>query len=198
MAKGKYKYWLTPEGLLKLEGWTRDGLTEEQIAGNMGISRSTLNEWKKLYPDISDTLKRGKRRSSKRFLEQYRKAWHIGLSAEVRNGNVESSISAIQELMKYNKAYEQKGSLKQLLEDGRKLLEQLEEERRFSENITRAIRDIIGKVEDPEEREVLYCVYVTYMEPMTWERIADRVGCSKTRVMEIHSNALVSLSDLIP
>ena len=59
MAKGKYKYWLTPEGLLKLEGWTRDGLTEEQIAGNMGISRSTLNEWKKLYPDISDTLKRG-------------------------------------------------------------------------------------------------------------------------------------------
>ena len=26
----------------------------------MGISRSTLNEWKKLYPDISDTLKRGK------------------------------------------------------------------------------------------------------------------------------------------
>ena len=142
---------------------------------------------KKEYSDISDTLKRGKRRSSKRFLEQYRKAWHIGLSAEVRNGNVESSISAIQELMKYNKAYEQKGSL-----------EQLEEERRFSENITRAIRDIIGKVEDPEEREVLYCVYVTYMEPMTWERIADRVGCSKTRVMEIHSNALVSLSDLIP
>ena len=60
MAKGKYKYWLTPEGLLKLEGWTRDGLTEEQIASNMGISRSTLNEWKKLYPDISDTLKRGK------------------------------------------------------------------------------------------------------------------------------------------
>ena len=111
---------------------------------------------------------------------------------------MESSISAIQELMKYNKAYEQKGSLKQLLEDGRKLLEQLEEERRFSENITRAIRDIIGKVEDPEEREVLYCVYVTYMEPMTWERIADRVGCSRTRVMEIHSNALVSLSDLIP
>ena len=105
----------------------------------------------KEYSDISDTLKRGKRRSSKRFLEQYRKAWHIGLSAEVRKGNVESSISAIQELMKYNKAYEQKGSLKHLLEDGRELLEQLEEERRFSENIMRTIRDIIGKVEDPEE-----------------------------------------------
>ena len=60
MAKGKYEYWLTPEGLLKLEGWARDGLTDEQIAENMGITRSTLNEWKKKYPDISDTLKRGK------------------------------------------------------------------------------------------------------------------------------------------
>lgn len=60
MAKGKYEYWLTPEGLLKLEGWARDGLTEEQIAQNMGISRSTLNDWKKKYQDISDTLKKGK------------------------------------------------------------------------------------------------------------------------------------------
>ena len=60
MAKGKYEYWLTPEGLLKLEGWARDGLTDEQIAENMGISRSTLNEWKNKYSDISDTLKRGK------------------------------------------------------------------------------------------------------------------------------------------
>ncbi len=60
MAKGKYEYWLTSEGLLKLEGWARDGLTEEQIAKNMGISRSTLNEWKKKYPDILNTLKKGK------------------------------------------------------------------------------------------------------------------------------------------
>lgn len=60
MAKGKYEYWLTPEGLLELEGWARDGLIEEQIAKNMGISRSTLNDWKKKYPDISNTLKKGK------------------------------------------------------------------------------------------------------------------------------------------
>ena len=60
MAKGKYEYWLTPEGKAKLEGWARDGLTDDQIAGNIGISRSTLNEWKKKYPDISDTLKKGK------------------------------------------------------------------------------------------------------------------------------------------
>lgn len=60
MAKGKYLDWITEEGLALLSGWARDGLTDEQIAHNIGISRSTLNEWKKRYPDISDTLKRGK------------------------------------------------------------------------------------------------------------------------------------------
>lgn len=60
MAKGKYQEWLEPEGLLKIEGWARDGLTDEQIADNIGISRSTLNSWKDKYQDISDTLKRGK------------------------------------------------------------------------------------------------------------------------------------------
>lgn len=60
MAKGKYLEWLTPEGLLLIEGWARDGLTDEQIAGNMGIKRQTLYDWKKKYPDISDTLKKGK------------------------------------------------------------------------------------------------------------------------------------------
>lgn len=60
MAKGKYEQWLTHEGLILIEGWARDGLTDEQVAHNIGISRSTLNEWKKKYPDISDALKRGK------------------------------------------------------------------------------------------------------------------------------------------
>lgn len=56
----KYQKWLEPEGVLKIEGWARDGLTNEQIAGNMGISRETLNQWSKKYPDISDALKKGK------------------------------------------------------------------------------------------------------------------------------------------
>ncbi len=60
MAKGKYQKWLEPEGLTLLTGWARNGLTDEQIAKNMGISRSTLAEWKKKYSDISDTLKKGK------------------------------------------------------------------------------------------------------------------------------------------
>lgn len=60
MAKGKYEYWLTDEGLTLLEGWARDGLTDEQIAHNAGITAVTLYDWKKKYPKISEALKRGK------------------------------------------------------------------------------------------------------------------------------------------
>ena len=60
MAKGKYHRWLTPDGLTLLEGWARDGLTDEQIARNCRISRQTLNEWRNTYPAISDALKKGK------------------------------------------------------------------------------------------------------------------------------------------
>ena len=51
---------ITEEGLLKIEGWARDVATDEQIAHNIGIHPSTLYEWQKKYPDISESLKRGK------------------------------------------------------------------------------------------------------------------------------------------
>ena len=43
-----------------LEGWARDGMTDEQIAGNMGISTRTLYRWKLQYCQICQALKKGK------------------------------------------------------------------------------------------------------------------------------------------
>lgn len=60
MAKGKYQQWLTEEGLLKIESWARHGLTDAELAKNMGISRSTLNEWRNKFSDISDAIKSGR------------------------------------------------------------------------------------------------------------------------------------------
>lgn len=57
---GKYHDWITEEGLLKIEGWARDGLTNEQIAHNIGVRRETLYDWCNKYPNISNALKRGK------------------------------------------------------------------------------------------------------------------------------------------
>lgn len=60
MAKGKYEYWISPDGLLQLEAWARDGLIDERIAENIGIGVRTLYEWKLRYPQISQALKKGK------------------------------------------------------------------------------------------------------------------------------------------
>ena len=60
MAKGKYEYWKSADGLILLEGWARDGLTDEQIAHNIGINVRTLWDWKTKYDPISQALKKGK------------------------------------------------------------------------------------------------------------------------------------------
>ena len=60
MAKGKYHEWLTPDNLLRLSAWARDGLTDEDIAKKININVSTLYEWKNKYPEINEALKNGK------------------------------------------------------------------------------------------------------------------------------------------
>lgn len=43
-----------------VEGWKRDGLTDEQIARNLGVSKHTLIKLKKNIPDFLDAIKKGK------------------------------------------------------------------------------------------------------------------------------------------
>ena len=57
----KIDEWLEDDKLILLEGWARDGLTDEQIMKNMGIqSKSTFYGYKKDYPNFSNALKKGK------------------------------------------------------------------------------------------------------------------------------------------
>lgn len=56
----KINEWLENDKLILLEGWARCGLTDEQIAKNMGIAPSTLYEWKKKSKEFSESLKKGK------------------------------------------------------------------------------------------------------------------------------------------
>ena len=64
MANGFYKKWLEPDNLVLLQGWKRNGLTDEQIAQNIGIRRETLYAWKKRFPNINNALKRGREQSN--------------------------------------------------------------------------------------------------------------------------------------
>lgn len=60
VAKGLYKEWLEEDKLILLQGWKRNGLTDEQIAHNMGISMYTLSRWKGKYKQIGQALKVGR------------------------------------------------------------------------------------------------------------------------------------------
>lgn len=60
MAKGRYKEWLTDDNLLLIEGWARDGLTDEQIAHNMGIACSTFYNWLNAHVEIVEAIKKGR------------------------------------------------------------------------------------------------------------------------------------------
>lgn len=84
MSKGIYQNWLEPENLLLLQGWKRDGLTDEQIAEKIGITPRTLERWKSKYSQIRQVLKVGKEQAN--FIienELFKKA---------KNGNVTAMI----------------------------------------------------------------------------------------------------------
>lgn len=51
---------MTEDGMLRVEGWARDGLTDEQIAHNMGIGYSTFRDWLGKFPTLLASLKKGK------------------------------------------------------------------------------------------------------------------------------------------
>ena len=58
MAKSRWEE--IKEKLPLIGKWARDGLTEEQICKNLGISCSTLYDYKKIYPEIVNTLKKSR------------------------------------------------------------------------------------------------------------------------------------------
>lgn len=60
MAYMKPKEWIEKDNLTRIEGWARDGFRKTDIAKKMGISESTLYEYIKKYPEISEAIKRGK------------------------------------------------------------------------------------------------------------------------------------------
>ncbi|MDR3584504.1 MAG: hypothetical protein P4L59_04180 [Desulfosporosinus sp.] len=58
MARSK---WLQVKDKLRLvEEWARSGLTEGQISANLGISRSTLSDFKNKHRELAEALSRGR------------------------------------------------------------------------------------------------------------------------------------------
>lgn len=58
--KGKYHEWITEQGLGIVAAWKRNGLTNEQIAKNIGVNQDTLYTWIRRFPEFSEALKIGR------------------------------------------------------------------------------------------------------------------------------------------
>lgn len=72
------------EKVTLIEGWARDGLSQKQIADNLGIGLTTLKDYRKKSPTISTALKKGREVSD----------YHVenALYQSAINGNVTAMI----------------------------------------------------------------------------------------------------------
>lgn len=115
MAKGRYQKWLESENLVLLEGWKRNGLTDKQIAGNMGISVNTLDKWKQRFVQIRQALKIGH--------ESANYAVERKLFQKAMKGNTTAMIFWLKNNWrdKYNDSQLSKEERKLVVERGRKL-----------------------------------------------------------------------------
>ncbi|GKU76852.1 transposase [Paenibacillus sp. L3-i20] len=59
MAVGKYDTHVKPK-LLLIEAWARDGLTDEMICENLGISVASFHNYKRDHVEFLEALKKGK------------------------------------------------------------------------------------------------------------------------------------------
>ena len=60
IARDEAEYWVNGKGLAKIEEWVSNGLTNAEIAQNIGISTVTFYGWKKKYINFSNALNKAK------------------------------------------------------------------------------------------------------------------------------------------
>lgn len=61
---GKYQKWLEADNLLLLQGWKRNGLTDTEIANNMGVSIRTFYNYREKYQKIKQATSVGKEQAN--------------------------------------------------------------------------------------------------------------------------------------
>lgn len=95
--------YLTDDGLLLLEGWARDGLTDKDIAEKkIGINESTFCRWKLRHSTILQALKKGRapvaEKIEKSLYDMCQKQTYKDVVEEIttdKNGNIVSKHKRI-------------------------------------------------------------------------------------------------------
>ena len=58
--KDRSEVWRDEDGLLRIEGWAREGMTDARLAERMGVGASTLRRWKKRFTEIAEAMSKGR------------------------------------------------------------------------------------------------------------------------------------------
>ena len=54
---GGYDVWTSGKGLERICQWAQLGLTDEEIASNIGVTVATYRKWQKKFPDFAETVR---------------------------------------------------------------------------------------------------------------------------------------------
>lgn len=103
----KYDKWLEKDNLLLLNGWKRSGLSDEQMANNMGISRRTYYNWQARFPEIKKVTTLGKEHAN--FMVEN------ALFKKAINGNVTAMIFWLKNNMRDRYSDTQRTELEEML-----------------------------------------------------------------------------------
>ena len=66
IARAKYRDWIGEAGLRRIEKWSGEGLTDEQIAEKIGICPNTFGVWRRKYAEIVEAIERGSQTADER------------------------------------------------------------------------------------------------------------------------------------
>lgn len=56
----KYEEWINEEGLAMISHWKRHGLSNKQVAENMGITEDTFYKWVSRFSEFAEAIKKGR------------------------------------------------------------------------------------------------------------------------------------------
>ena len=54
---GGYDVWTSGKGLERICQWAQLGLTDEEIASNIGVTVATYRKWQKKFPDFAEAVR---------------------------------------------------------------------------------------------------------------------------------------------
>lgn len=60
MTRIPVEEWIDEDGLTRIMGMTREGLTNEEVASRIGIGTRTLYSWMSAHPEIAEAIKKGR------------------------------------------------------------------------------------------------------------------------------------------